>query len=61
MRRLLSWGWRGLAMGENRGPWGGRGSGEGGDDGAGGDGSGGGGGGGPRNPWGQPGPRRRRP
>ena len=62
MRRLLSWGWRGLAMGENRGPWGGRGSGGGGDDGSGGDGSGGGGsGGGPRNPWGQPGPRRRRP
>ncbi len=49
-------------MGENRGPWGGRGSGEGGGDGSGGDGSGGGGGGGgPRNPWGQPGPRRRRP
>lgn len=57
MRRFLSWGWRGLAMSENRGPWGGRGSGEGGD-GSGGDGSGG---GGPRNPWGQPGPRRRRP
>ena len=46
-------------MGENRGPWGGRGSGEGGGDGSGGDGSGG--GGGPRSPWGQPGPRRRRP
>ena len=64
MRRILSWGWRGVAMNENRGPWGGRGSGGNGDgdgDGSGGDGSGGGGGKGPRNPWGQPGPRRRRP
>ena len=64
-------------MSDNRGgPWGSGGSGGGkggsggesggsGDGGSGGDGSGegggGGGGGGPRNPWGQPGPRRRRP
>jgi modulator of FtsH protease HflK len=57
MKGLFGWGARGAAMSEGRGPWGGRGSGGGGggDDGDGGD------GGGPRNPWGRPGPRRRRP
>ena len=69
MKRLLGWGGRIAAMSDNRGgPWGG-GSGSGGSGGEGGgsgDGSGGGdggsgGGGGRRNPWGQPGPRRRRP
>lgn len=57
---FTGWGARGAAMSEGRGPWGGRGSGGSGD-GSGGDGSGDGNGGGPRNPWGQPGPRRRRP
>jgi modulator of FtsH protease HflK len=56
MKRLFGWGGRGATMSENRGgPWGGGGSGG---DGNGGD---GGSGGGPRNPWGAPGPRRRRP
>jgi membrane protease subunit HflK len=59
MKWLSSWGGRIAAMNENRGgPWGGGGSG-GGDGGSGG--GDGGDGGGPRSPWGQPGPRRRRP
>jgi modulator of FtsH protease HflK len=66
MKRRLSWGGRIAAWNENRGgPWGSGGSsggsGGGGDEGGGSGGGGDGGGGGPRNPWGSPGPRRRRP